>query len=186
MLTKTQGLDGPEIEGDSDQLSRDTVFQTLSNSRRRFVIEFLSRHMLDGDSVSLREIAEQLAASENGIETVEVSYKQRKRVHTSLYQSHLPKLHKDGIVEYDKRAGTVALTERAREFESYFGSGTGASRGWAGYWIGLGAVSFLVTGLFWARDVALGPLNTATVAVLVSAVVLCSALAYAATTLRAH
>ena len=185
MLTKTQGLDGPDIGGD-DTLSRDTVFQTLSNSRRRFVIELLYRTAPGGGAVSLREISEQLAASENGIELVEVTYKQRKRVHTSLYQSHLPKLHKDGIVAYDKRGGTVALTERAREFEPYFGRGAGASRAWAGYWLGLGVVSLLATGLFWARDLAFGPLNTATVAVLVSTVILCSAVAYAAATLLSH
>ena len=185
MLTKTQGLDGPDIEGDSDSLSRDTVFQTLSNSRRRFVIELLYRTAPEGDAVSLREISEQLAATENGIEIVEVTYKQRKRVHTSLYQSHLPKLHKDGIVEYDKRAGTVALTERAREFEPYFRTRADTPRGWIGYWLGLGTVSLLATGLFWARDAALGPLNTGSVAVLVSVALLCSALAYAATSLRA-
>lgn len=184
VLAKTQDHDSPDIDGGSKSLSRDTVFQTLSNSRRRFAIEFLYRSAPDGGAVSLREISEQLAASENSIEVVEVTYKQRKRVHTSLYQSHLPKLHKDGIVEYDKRAGTVALTERAREFEPYFGSGASTSRGWSGYWLVLGSVSLLTTGLFWARDVALGPLNTATFAVLVSAVVLCSAFVYATTTLR--
>jgi hypothetical protein len=146
------------------------------------VIEFLSRNAPDGGAVSLRDISEELAASENGIETVEVTYKQRKRVHTSLYQAHLPKLHKEGIVEYDKRLGSVTLTKRAREFESYFTSESTGSRRWAGYWLGLGVVSLLLSSLFWARDVSIGVLNTASIAVFVSAVVLCSALAYAAVT----
>lgn len=184
MPTKTQSLDGLDIEGDGNMLSRDTVFQTLSNRRRRFVIEFLYWTAPDGDVVSLRDISEQLAASENGVETVEVTYKQRKRVHTSLYQSHLPKLHKDGIIEYDKRAGTVVLTERAREFESYLRDEPSSSHRWTEYWIGLGAVSLFVTGLFWVRDVAFGPLTTATVAVLVSLAVFCSAVVYAATMVR--
>jgi hypothetical protein len=148
------------------------------------VIEFLSRNAPDGGAVSLRDISEELAASENGIETVEVTYKQRKRVHTALYQSHLPKLHKDGIVEYDKRLGSVALTKRARKFESYFTSGSAGSRRWAGYWLGLGVASLLLSGLFWARDVSIGALNTASLGIVVSVVLLCSALAYAATTLR--
>lgn len=185
MLTKPLDIDSSELEADPDKLSRDTVFQTLSNSRRRFVIEFLYRTAPDRGVVSLREISEQLAASENGTETVAVTYKQRKRVHTSLYQSHLPKLHKDGIVEYDKRAGTVALTDRARELESYVEGAASPPDTWAVYWLGLGVTSVLVTGLFWAREAALGPLTAGTAGVLVALAVLCSALAYAVVSRRA-
>ncbi|MCW8171867.1 hypothetical protein D8S78_00240 [Natrialba swarupiae] len=110
----------PGIDTDSlerDELSRDTVFQTLSNRRRRLVLTYLGRHR--ERTVRLRDLSEWIAAEENGVPIAEVSYKQRKRVYTSLYQSHLPTLHRDGIVEYNQARGTITLTPTASALDVY-------------------------------------------------------------------
>jgi hypothetical protein len=48
-----------------------------------------------------------------------VTYKQRKRVQTALYQMHLPKLAEQGVVSYDRRAGRVELADRAEDCLPY-------------------------------------------------------------------
>ncbi|MFB6104536.1 MAG: hypothetical protein ABEJ57_05545, partial [Halobacteriaceae archaeon] len=82
------------------------------------------------------ELTTAVAADENGIAEDELTYKQRKRVYTSLHQTHLQKLDDVGLVEYDRNRGTVALTERATIVKSYlYGPG---GRRWYDYYLGLG------------------------------------------------
>jgi DNA-binding transcriptional ArsR family regulator len=88
---------------------KDRMFETLSNPRRREALRYL-RMYEDDSPVLIRDLAEQIAAWENDISPVEVTYKQRKRVYTSLYQSHLPRLHRYGFIEYDADRGTIELT----------------------------------------------------------------------------
>ncbi|TKX52390.1 hypothetical protein EXE44_18565, partial [Halorubrum sp. SS7] len=96
----TSQLIGSEVPSpaDEDGPSRDEVFTALSNARRRNVIEYLNTN---GSEARVRDIAEQLAAWENGVEIPEVTYKQRKRVYTALHQSHLPKLAASGFIDYE-------------------------------------------------------------------------------------
>lgn len=99
-----------------DELSRDDLFSLLRNERRREVIHYLSDH--DG-AVDLRDLSEYIAALENDCKQGEVTYKQRKRVQTALYQMHLPKLADREIVEYDRRAGRVELASGADDCLPY-------------------------------------------------------------------
>jgi hypothetical protein len=109
-----------QTDGASDDTTalRDQAFETLSNPRRREALRYLRRQGTD-EPVLLRDLAEQIAAWENDIPLVEVTYKQRKRVYTSLYQSHLPRLHKYGFVEYDADRGTIELTALAENLDIY-------------------------------------------------------------------
>ena len=106
--TETQQPNIPTPEIDSDDLSLSTTFELLKNRRRRETISYLIDH--DGQS-TLSDLAEHIAALENGIEVVELSSDQRKRVYIGLYQCHLPKLDKAGVVDFDKNRGTVVLRE---------------------------------------------------------------------------
>jgi len=99
-----------------DELSRDDLFSLLRNERRRSVIHYLREH--DGPA-DLRDLSEHIAAMENDCEPDEVTYKQRKRVQTALYQMHLPKLADQGIVAYDRRAGRVELASGAENCLPY-------------------------------------------------------------------
>jgi hypothetical protein len=103
-----QQQDVPAPDVDSDELSLSTTFELLKNRRRRETISYLLEH--DGTS-TLSDLAEHIAALENGIEVVELSSDQRKRVYIGLYQCHLPKLDKAGVIDFDKNRGTVVLRE---------------------------------------------------------------------------
>ena len=85
-------------------ISLDELFDILSNSRRRHVVEFLDEQ---GGETSFRELTDAVALRETGDP---VSYDERKRVYVSLRQSHLPRLAEAGVVEYDRDRGTVEAT----------------------------------------------------------------------------
>lgn len=96
------------IDDGRTELSLDDVFGVLSNPRRRAAIHYLNDR--EDELIQLRDLAEQLAAWENDVAIEEVTYKQRKRVYTSLYQSHLPKMDDLSIVQFDKHRGTIEWT----------------------------------------------------------------------------
>jgi DNA-binding transcriptional ArsR family regulator len=97
-------------------LTKDAIFSILSNQRRRCVLYYLHDNR---GSVSLRELAERIAAWENGVPVDELEYKQRKRVYTSLHQTHLPKLDEADIVAYDRDSGRIELASRAADLDDY-------------------------------------------------------------------
>ena len=86
----------------TEQLSRDEVYDILSNARRRFVIYFLRDRR---EPVELSELSDRVAAWENDVPVEELTDQQVKRVYVSLYQTHIPKLEDTGIVEYDSDSG---------------------------------------------------------------------------------
>jgi hypothetical protein len=104
--TESQQPSVPAPDIAADELSLSTTFELLKNRRRRETIAYLLEH--DGTS-TLSDLAEHIAALENGIEIVELSSDQRKRVYIGLYQCHLPKLDKAGVIDFDKNRGTVVL-----------------------------------------------------------------------------
>jgi len=135
---------------EDDGPSRDEVFTALSNRRRRNVITYLKEH---GDDARVRDIAEQLAAWENGLEINEVTYKQRKRVYTALHQSHLPKLAEGGFIAYEPNRGIVSLTEESRQLEMYLEVVSENEIPWSEYYVGLAIVCGLLAGAAWIGTV---------------------------------
>ncbi|MGM0591481.1 MAG: DUF7344 domain-containing protein [Halobacteriota archaeon] len=127
-------------------LSQDTIFSILSNERRRLVIHYLKRHR---ESVRLRDLSTQVAAWENGVDVAELTYKQRKRVYTSLHQTHLPKLYAAGIVDYDRDRGTVRLTDRAADLDLYLEVVSAENVAWSDYYLGLSAVAAILVITAW-------------------------------------
>jgi DNA-binding transcriptional ArsR family regulator len=131
---------------ETQHLSRDLVFATLSNARRRYVLHYLKRH--DGP-VTIRELAEQIAAWENETSMDELTYKQRKRVYTSLHQTHLPKLASAGFIESERSWEAITLSERARGLEVYLEVVPEEDIPWSEFYLGLAGVGVaLVTGLW--------------------------------------
>lgn len=95
--------------------SLDLLFEILKNSRRRFVIKYLQSR---GSRTSIAELAEHIAAIENGISVEELSSSQRKRVYVGLYQCHLPKMEDAGVIMYDKDRGYIEATDSLSKFAS--------------------------------------------------------------------
>jgi hypothetical protein len=132
------GIDGP-----SESLSRDDVFELLSNERRRYVLHHLKQR---DKAVELGTLSEHVAAWENETPVEEISATERKRVYTSLQQFHLPKMEKRQVVEFDQRDGTVDLSDRAGDLDVYLEVVEGGDIPWSQYYLGLGAVNLaLVT-----------------------------------------
>lgn len=135
-MATTQSTD-PAVT-DEGPLSTETIFETLSNRRRRYTLHYLKRL---GEPVSIRELSEQLAAWENEVEREQVKPKERKRLYTALHQTHLPKMHRLGVVEYDSDRGVVGLTEAIDQFDIYFDLVAADDIPWSQFYLALGGVT---------------------------------------------
>jgi DNA-binding transcriptional ArsR family regulator len=103
-------------EPEQVELSKDEIFYLLKNRRRRDIV----RYLMDNDgTATLSELAEHIAAWENDIDVQALNSGQRKRVYVALYQTHLPKLAENGIIEYERNRGDVELTENADHLKTY-------------------------------------------------------------------
>ena len=110
------GSIGAESRSNGSDLEKGEVFDILKNSRRRSIIRYLRAH--DGYA-ELNDVAEHIAADENDTTVRQISSDQRKRVYIGLYQCHLPKMDKLGVVEYDKNRGTIELQESVSQLLPY-------------------------------------------------------------------
>ncbi|MDZ7746616.1 MAG: hypothetical protein U5K28_08975 [Halobacteriales archaeon] len=124
-------------EAQSEGLSTDAVFETLSSRRRRYTLHYLTH---TGGETAIRALSEQLAAWENGVTRETVTPKQRKRVYTALHQTHLPKMAKLGIIEYDRDRGTLTLASNTDEFDIYLDIVPSNDLPWSEVYLALGAV----------------------------------------------
>jgi hypothetical protein len=102
-------------ETEPDGVSEDDLFTTLSSARRRYVLACLS----PGEPVTVRALSEAVAAVENDKPVTAVETKERRRVYTALYQTHLPQLARVGAIEYDRDRGVVTRSDRAAVFEGH-------------------------------------------------------------------
>lgn len=103
----------PPDDGRERQLSEDVVFEIMSNRRRRYLLYYLKQ--TDDGAAEIYDISKQIAAWERTISTEEVPYGDRKNVHTSLRQFHLPKMNDAGFINYDRQSSRVELTRQANE-----------------------------------------------------------------------
>lgn len=94
----------------------DQIFGVLSNSRRRYTLYYLG--MATG-TVSVSDLAEQVAAWECGKDVKKVTSGERKRVYVSLYQNHLPKLDEVSAISYNKNRGEIVPGEYFDVFKDY-------------------------------------------------------------------
>jgi len=124
-----------------ERISRDEVFELLSSHRRRYALHVAKQ--TDGNS-ELSDIAEQVAAWENGKAQSEITSTERHRVYTSMQQTHLPAMDRAGVIDYDR--GTVTLTEQAADLDVYMDVVPEDSIPWGQYYLGLAVLSGAVVG----------------------------------------
>ncbi|UIP01328.1 hypothetical protein Hbl1158_15560 (plasmid) [Halobaculum sp. CBA1158] len=137
---------------DPHTLSRDEVYDILSNARRRFVIYYLRDR---GEPVKLGELSDRVAAWENDVPVEELTDQQVKRVYVSLYQTHIPKLEDTGIVEYDADTGVVRLTSQVSDLDAYLPDEDEGSIPWQGIYLTLAVVGLAVYGVATAAQGAI-------------------------------
>lgn len=133
--------DAPSDDSQSDEtqeLSPDDIFHILQTNRRRDVISYL---LDEEEPVQMGHLAEIVAAKEHDTTVAQLTSTQRQRVYIPLYQTHLPKLDENGIIEYDKPRGIVRPADRLEVFRPYLeATGTGPSDGADRTETGLGAL----------------------------------------------
>ncbi len=100
--------------GFTSELDQSQIHDVLRNDRRRHCLEYVRRH---GGETSVGDLAEHIAELETGESPPPRN--SRQSVYVSLHQTHLPKLDKLSIVEYDAESKTVSLSDRAPEVEVY-------------------------------------------------------------------
>lgn len=101
-------------------LELDEVFTALDHSRRRYLLYTLVN---ERSEQTLSELATNIVAWERGKPIDEVTDGERRRVHVSLYHSHIPKLADLGILEYRESEDVIV---RARNTEQVKGVLDGA------------------------------------------------------------
>ena len=116
------------------------VHEILRNDRRRATIEVLRDKV---GAVSLRNLSETIAEQETN--TSPPPRNARESVYNSLHQTHLPKLDRKGVIEYDENRKMVSLGEDARDVYVHMDITTRWGITWADYYRGLGVFAlFLV------------------------------------------
>lgn len=136
-------------DGSAAELARDEIFDVLSNERRRHALRYLKQH--SDRKVEFRELVDYITARENSVSVAEIDYKQRKRVYSSLRQTHLPKLHDCNLIEYDKDRGIVELNGGTEEVQLYLEYVPGGDIPWCYHYLGLAGVLGIVVALTWAN-----------------------------------
>jgi len=145
------------------ELSKGEAFDVLQNQRRRYVLRYLKQF---DSPVSLSDLATQVAAWEYRTSVEEVSNDQKKRVYTTLQQTHLSKLEKVGIIDYDPDRNLVSRTPTTDELTVYLEIVPGREFPWREYYLSLGAISCAVVAALWTGLyplTLLSPLQWATV-----------------------
>lgn len=146
---------GELIEDDQpgEEITLEEAYEILKNSRRRQTLEFLEDR---ADPADLGELAEFIAAEENDTTVASVTSKERKRVYVGLYQCHLPKMDKMGIVEFDKNRGTIEGTENGRSVLTHHKHETQSPLRWLLVYLALAAIGFLGIGVLSQTGSVLG------------------------------
>lgn len=152
---------------------RGEIFSLLSNHRRRYAIHICKR---EENPVTLGSLAEQIAAWEQDKEVNEITSDERKRVYTSLQQTHLPTLADAGMVTFEN--GEVALTDRADDLDVYLDIVPGNSVPWGTYYLGLSGFGAAVLAGLWLDLLPTDPVTTLAWASLVVGLFAVSALVH--------
>lgn len=114
MENQNSGGDPSEFEVGGDK--RDDLFAALSDSHRRFTLQYL---LTSETPVSVGELAAELEAWEDQRSVPDQSGNGRNAIQISLTHNHLPKLADVDIVRYDAPQQTVALANRTAEVRAH-------------------------------------------------------------------
>jgi hypothetical protein len=111
----------------------------LANERRRAVIERLDA---SPGTVTVRDLSTAIAEAETGQSPPPVRV--RESVYTSLHQTHLPKLHEVGVVEYDRDRSLVHVRPAVRQVDRHMDVLNGLGITWGEYYRTLGVFGLVL------------------------------------------
>jgi len=122
----------------TDGMDEGEIYDILRNDRRRQVLQHLRRSL---GSMSLRNLAHRIAKEETGESPPPKNIK--RSVYNSLHQTHLPKLDRQGVVQYDKNRKEVTLSEEARNINRYLDMTAPLGLTWGEFYRTIGTIGFL-------------------------------------------
>lgn len=159
---------------EQERISQDLVFDLLSNPRRRFVISFLRQ---EEDPVNLIDLAREVAAWENDTTVDRLTEQQEKRVYVSIYQTHVPKLHEAGVIDYDRESGMVSITDSVTELDRYLPKEEKPELPWPRYYAAVAVVGavFYLLAFFQVSVFGLVPTTIAGIVVVLAFIVTAAA-----------
>ena len=118
------------------------IHDLLRNERRQQVIKHMQQTV---GSTTLRELAVAIAEKETGESPPPKNI--RDSVYNSLHQTHLPKLDRQGVIDYHPERKTVTLEEDAKSVRVYMEVVTEYGITWDEFYRLLGTLSlFIVLG----------------------------------------
>lgn len=126
----------------------------LANERRRAVIERLDA---SPGTVTVRDLSTAIAETETGRSPP--PSRVRESVYTSLHQTHLPKLHEMGVVEYDRERSQVHVRPAVRAVGRHMDVLNGIGVTWGEYYRGLGVLGLALVTAALAGVPAVGVLD---------------------------
>lgn len=127
-------------------ISRDDLFEVLRNRRRRLALQYLTR---SEGTASLGDVVDYVTSQETDTPVGELDPRKRKAVYTALRQSHLPKMDKLGVVEYDHLRGEVRSTGAAQEVQAYIDHRPKDGNSWNRYYLGLATFTLALLTITW-------------------------------------
>lgn len=130
----------------AERIPKGEIFELLRNQRRRYVLHYLKR---DPGPVELGSLAQQIAAWEYDTIPSEVTPEQRKRIYTTLQQTHLPKMDEAGILRFDRDAGLIERTDRTTDVTIYLEIVPKSEIPWRELYLSLGAISLAIVAALW-------------------------------------
>ncbi|MFD1563830.1 hypothetical protein ACFR99_09740 [Haloarchaeobius amylolyticus] len=151
--------DDDDHDAADEPLTKGEIFEVLRNQRRRYVVQYLKQ---DDRPVELGDLAQQVAAWEYDTTLEGVTPEQRKRVYTTLQQTHLPKMNSAGILRFDSDRGLIESTDRTRDISVYLEIVPGREFAWRELYLSLGAVSCALVAALWLEIYPLTQLSNLT------------------------
>jgi len=143
---ESEWFSSPRPATRSVPFSEETIFRVLRNKRRRYVLHYLKQR---GGTVTVGDLAEQIAAWENDASVFDVAPDERKRVYISLLQSHLPTMAEANVVAFDEDRSEVSLTEDAADIDIYVELVPEKDIQWPEYYLWLAGFSGLFVVAAW-------------------------------------
>lgn len=93
------------------------IYNLLSNSRRLQVIRYLSLFEV-GFTIEVRQLARAIGGIEGRISPQLVESKEYESVYNGLIQCHLPKLAKQGVIQYNTQSKEVTVTPKLKQYQT--------------------------------------------------------------------
>lgn len=125
-------------------LSRDEVFEALSNERRRCALYYLQQQ--EGEA-TLSEVVDYVAAWQYDQPVSQLDPQDRMCVYSALHQAHLPKLDETGFIDYDSQTNNIQTCEEAAYARLYLEYDPGNDISWSVFYLGLVGIGTLLAGL---------------------------------------